>query len=129
MKSNIMKAVPALPFCVPVPFVLLVVDYYLPDELSFISTCVVSFLGVLSFYYYNKGKVPEMLAGDGVGFLISLIITFILNNSFDKSWFLPLTPITYLVLLALMFVFMQAVAIFIFIICNKIKNKIKKENK
>lgn len=129
MKSIIMKAAPALPFCIPFPFILLAIDYYLPDDFSLISTCIVSLFGVLSFSCYEKRKTLEMLAGDGVGFLISLIIILIFNNRFDESWFLPLTPITYQVLIALLVLFMQVVSIFIFVMCNKIKNKIKKENK
>lgn len=129
MKNNIMKAVYALPFCIPFPFILLATDYYLNDEASWVAAVVASVIAVLAFAWYDKKKVPEMLAGNSIGLLISLIITSVVNNGFDESWFCPLSSISYVIVLALTVLFVQFLAILIFKAFKKIKSKIKKENK
>lgn len=129
MKNNIMKAVYALPFCFPFPFILLAIDYYLNDEMTWVAAVVASVIAVLAFAWYDKKKVPEMLAGNSIGILISLITTASVNNSFDESWFSPLTSITYVIVLALTVLLVQFMSILIFKAFKKIKSRIKKENK
>lgn len=126
MKNKILKAVSTLPFWIPFPFIFLAVDYYLTDEQSWIAIALAALLGVLSFTYATAGKIKEMLAGSAVGFLISVIITSIVNNGFDEGWFTPLTSMSYVVVLAAAVLIIQLFGILLSKIAKKIKNKIKK---
>lgn len=129
MKNNISKAIGTLPFWIPFPFIFLAIDYYLTDEQSWVAIPVAVFLGTLSFGYVAVGKVAEMFAGDSVGILIAVIITSILNNGYDESWFTPFTSISYLLLLAAVILVVQLLAIPIVRLCKKIKSKNKNDGK
>ena len=126
MKDNILRFVRTLPFWIPFPLIFLAVDYYLTDEQSWIAIAAASFLGVISFTYAVMGRLPEMFAGDSMGFLISCIATSFLNNGFDESFFKPLTSISYLHVLIAVVIAVQLFSILTVKICKKIKAKIMK---
>lgn len=123
MKNKVSKAFSTLPFWIPFPFIFLAIDYYLADEQSWVVVPVAVFLGFMSFAYVAIGKVAEIFIGDVVGILISFITTSVLNNSYDESWFAPLTSITYVLLLSAVILVVQLLAIPIVKLCKKIKSK------
>lgn len=124
MKEKLLKALSTLPFCIPFPFILLWGDYYLNDA-RFVSAVAV-IIGILSFEYALKGKIKEILAGSSIGFLISLIINSFANNSFDESWFKPLTSTSYVCVLFGAVLIIEGVWILLAKLFAKIKSKIKK---
>lgn len=126
MKENLKKILYALPFWIPFPLIFLAIDYYLTDEQSWIAVAAASLLGVLSFGYISAGKTAEMFAGDCMGFLISCIVTSAINDNFDESFFKPFSSISYLHILIGAVIIVQLLAVAIFKICSKIKEK-KKE--
>lgn len=127
MKNKLMKARPALPFCIPFPFIFLAIDYYSNDELSWIAGIIAGAISVLSYVYYSKEKVLEMLAGDSIGFLASIVITLLMKNRFDEGWFTPLSSMSYVILLCVLVLIIHFLAIALFKLFTKIKSKIRKE--
>lgn len=55
MKNRILKAVSAFPFWVPYPFIFFAIDYYLKDELSWLSIVLAAFFGGY-FLYLCSGR-------------------------------------------------------------------------
>ncbi len=124
MKNKILKAVSAFPFWVPYPFIFFAVDYYLKDELSWLSIVLAAFLGVISFIYAAAGKEKEMIFGCDVGILISAIITCAAEDSFDKSLSYPFgSYLSFVLFLILAVKFIPLFATVAVKIIKKIKNK------
>lgn len=126
MKEKVLKAVSTLPFCIPFPFIFLCIDYYLKDEHTWIAALVASTLGIISFEYAIKGKIKEIFVGHSVGLLISAIVTSIVNDGFDESWFSPLTSISYIFVLFVAVVIVSGFWILAAKLVSKIKSKMKK---
>ncbi len=106
MKKKVLNILQVIPFCVPVPYILICIDYYFGLHIALYALAL-GFIAGIAAVYGAKGKLPQVAAGSAVGSVLSVILAALTKGSFDGVFFKPFTAVSFTVIISVVFYVMS----------------------